>query len=343
MYIPVPIQTGGNQNEKLNLKKPEMFSGKRREDLEPFIAACRNIFLAEPNRYQTEHSKILYTASFFSDDTLCWWSDLLPDMELAQPTNYFLDNYTDFIDELVRNFGITNPRADAIGRLTELTMPANGSVARFYQKFLHLAPKTGYNDIALADMFFEKLPKRITDVFANRLAPRPTSLSALASMAEQADENQVEQKRLARHTTFGTESGGSKKESKTEVRKTTTTQHQATTNPSSGHRAQVTTSSSSSSSKSSPSKPTDKRTDKPKVGTEDLSKKLTKSGELTKDERDRRIKENLCLYCGKPGHKAIECRARLYAQARLASITEIEAEEGTEAHISDIESEKQEN
>jgi hypothetical protein len=34
-----------------------------------------------------------------------------------------------------------------------------------------------------------------------------------------------------------------------------------------------------------------------------------KRGRLTPREREHHIKNNLCLYCGKEGHKAIECRA----------------------------------
>ena len=34
---------------------------------------------------------------------------------------------------------------------------------------------------------------------------------------------------------------------------------------------------------------------------------LTPQGSLTAEERERRIAQNLCLYCGKEGHKAAEC------------------------------------
>ena len=34
-------------------------------------------------------------------------------------------------------------------------------------------------------------------------------------------------------------------------------------------------------------------------------------GHLTPGEQQHRIDNNLCLYCGKPGHKAIECMAPL--------------------------------
>jgi len=33
-------------------------------------------------------------------------------------------------------------------------------------------------------------------------------------------------------------------------------------------------------------------------------------GKLSKEEKDRRYKEKLCFYCGKPNHTAKECRTK---------------------------------
>ena len=46
----------------------------------------------------------------------------------------------------------------------------------------------------------------------------------------------------------------------------------------------------------------------PSAKSSDLANKLGSDGKLTLMERARRIKENLCLCCGKAGHKAEECR-----------------------------------
>jgi hypothetical protein len=48
-------------------------------------------------------------------------------------------------------------------------------------------------------------------------------------------------------------------------------------------------------------------------------------GPLTQGEKDRRRQNNLCLYCGTPGHRALDCRKRpIPPQARkfVASIDE---------------------
>ena len=38
-----------------------------------------------------------------------------------------------------------------------------------------------------------------------------------------------------------------------------------------------------------------------------LNNKVGKNGKLTTDERERRLKEGLCLYCGEKGHVAHDC------------------------------------
>jgi hypothetical protein len=59
-------------------------------------------------------------------------------------------------------------------------------------------------------------------------------------------------------------------------------------------------------------------------------------GPLSKEERERRFKEKLCLYCGKPNHIAKNCRQKQNPQkkpgaappkVRMATITETPTEE----------------
>ena len=57
-------------------------------------------------------------------------------------------------------------------------------------------------------------------------------------------------------------------------------------------------------SKLSPS-PTPKK--QPNTPQMDLSSKLASNGKLTSDERKKRLKNNLCLYCGAGDHKLDSC------------------------------------
>jgi hypothetical protein len=57
----------------------------------------------------------------------------------------------------------------------------------------------------------------------------------------------------------------------------------------------------------------------------DVSDKLGKDGKLKGDERERRIKEGLCLYCGKPGHVAADCNKAATAKARASKVEPTES------------------
>jgi hypothetical protein len=57
----------------------------------------------------------------------------------------------------------------------------------------------------------------------------------------------------------------------------------------------------------------------------DLSNKLGKDRKLKGDERERHIKEGLCLYCGKPGHIAADCNKAAVAKARASKVELMES------------------
>ena len=76
--------------------------------------------------------------------------------------------------------------------------------------------------------------------------------------------------------------------------------------PNSGNNPQ------SSSSKSRRSKETPKtQSTKP-----DLTGKLDSKGKLTQQERQQCIDNNLCLFCGKPGHKVLDCPMKPASSAK---------------------------
>jgi hypothetical protein len=63
--------------------------------------------------------------------------------------------------------------------------------------------------------------------------------------------------------------------------------------------------------------------DKPKGP--NLSDKLGKDGKLKGDEWECCIKEELCLYCGKPGHVAADCNKVAAAKACSSKVKPTES------------------
>ena len=54
----------------------------------------------------------------------------------------------------------------------------------------------------------------------------------------------------------------------------------------------------------------------------DLASKLGADGRLTQQDRQRRMDQNLCLFCSKPGHMAKDCNKAAAAKACAASTTQ---------------------
>ena len=66
--------------------------------------------------------------------------------------------------------------------------------------------------------------------------------------------------------------------------------------------------------------PNQKQPRQPYYGPEPMDLSATR-GPLTPKDRDHRMKNNLCLYCGKPGHRARECKAKQTKAALAATRT----------------------
>ena len=63
--------------------------------------------------------------------------------------------------------------------------------------------------------------------------------------------------------------------------------------------------------------------------TSNLTPKLGKDERLTQEERQRHMDNNLCLFCGKPGHIAKECLKITSAAAKACAATVEKAQDNS--------------
>jgi hypothetical protein len=224
---------------------------------------------------------------------------------LMDPTNsaHWMWNFKVFINELEVNFSPHDPVGDAESSLTNLTMGEDSRIVKYNVEFWKLVARLDWNESALTARYFSGLPLRIRVEILR--GGKPTTLAAMRLKAQDADDiywiGKDEAKRESR------KSGNSGK------KETNSTTHHSNTNTSTSKPTQ---SSNHGKPVQSGKKPNAK--DKPKGP--DLSDKLGKDGKLKGDEWERRIKEGLCLYCGKPGHVAADCNKAAAAKARTSKV-----------------------
>jgi hypothetical protein len=294
--------------DKVKVKEPERFSGRDANRYRPFIMSCEIVFAARPNTYRNDHAKIAYAISFLTDSAQLWYEPYFLNPPIPPPR--FTYSWPHWKEELRLLFGNLNAENEAEYKLRRLRMSESHKVNKYAVDFNNLASQTSWGDEALTAAFYEGLADRLKDRIADRPGGRPRDLNTLRRIAQDYDAHYWQ-----RHEEKGRTSASS-----------------GTPSASRGNPSQPRSNPSPSTSSSSrPPAPSDR----PRPQRPDLSGKLSNDGKLTSDERQRRMQNNLCLYCGKGGHKATECSlakantnrnktpSTLAPKARAATIEEI--------------------
>ena len=196
----------------------------------------------------------------------------------------WMDNWREFLTELLGQFGPHDPIGDAEHQLDNLRMKETHRIVRYLVEFNCLGSQLrGYGEAALRHKFYTGLPDRIKDEICRTGKPR--NLEDLRALAQDIDARYWEHKDKIAHQTKSNPVTSSNTTGNMSSRKATSL----------SNSSQPPTSSSSSSG----SKPAGK--------TPDISDKLGRDGKLTSEERQRRFDKGLCMFCGALGHLAEEC------------------------------------
>jgi hypothetical protein len=244
-----------------------------------------------------------------------------------------LDDWEEFVKELEVNFGPYDETREAENELATLKMLTGQCISKYIICFNSLASRCDWGDSALRHRFYEGLPNCLKDEVL-RGNSKPKTLLLMRQKAQNADARYWERKAEIVH-----KNNSSKPE-------------KANDKSSSNNSNSNNMSSSNNNSSNNSGKKNDKKSDKGQkqqnsgkqqqasgsTPKNDLSSKLDSSGKrtqvasglkwqadssgkLTQQECQRWMDNNLCLFCGKGGHKVSECRLKDNFSKACAVIT----------------------
>lgn len=267
---------GRPMDERVQIRDPDVFTGESPHALQSFFGQCELVFQAKPGTYASDRSKIIYMASNFRKTAQVWWQQFA--LHPSDPPALFLLNYSEFKRELQKQFGAKDVDGSARAQLDHLVMPTEWHILEYNLKFQGLVMNTQYDDYAKRHAYYKGLPERIKDAFLHAQVEWHT-YEEVRDLAQKFDDRfwrREEEKHAAMARTHH------KKHYNAEPTK-------KPFKSDSGRRFR----------KGKREFPKDKPlASSPGTGPD---------GHLTKEERERRLKENLCLVCADPKHKVRDC------------------------------------
>lgn len=299
------------------VKAPNEFTGRDALKLRPFLQSCQLNFAANPHNFQRDESKVYFAISYLEDVAAQWAATL----SLEQSPS--LSNWNLFEENFKKTFGDPGDEEAAIQELQNLEMASHHHAHIFIAQFKQLAYRTSWNDSALKHLFVSALPSRISNQFAT--TNMADTLEELYAQVIQMDNNYHNFKRKnPKHEQPKTShSKPSNPPKPPEARQTP--------KPSTPHTSKQSTPKPHSNPPSTPSSSSIQPKTKPSG---DLVGKLNSQGHLTDQERQKRLAEGACLYCGNKGHRFNDCPLKSKAKPFKARSSKTEKKKSP-AQVSD--------
>ncbi|MBW0585474.1 hypothetical protein O181_125189 [Austropuccinia psidii MF-1] len=245
------------------MKAPECFDGTQPFEVRSFIQSCQLTFHDDPAKFAQDRKKVLHATSFLIGRAAKSIEPYLTNLTNQDP-NHLLNSWKLFESQLFTFVRDPNEVRKAEAELDSLRMKEGGHVSLYIGNFRSLLSRIGdWGERDLIHHFRKGLPFRILDQLASHPS-RTNSLQDLMDITLVLDTRYHERKNEKSHH----------QEKKSEASKSSSSHPQ------------------SSSSSSQKKKKNFQKRDKPH------SSLLNKDFNLMNSEKERRINEGLCTYCG---------------------------------------------
>ena len=240
------------------------------------------MFDHQPRAYETDSIRVAYVVNLLTGRAL-QWADALAESGADE-----MHSYQRFIQALREVFDHSSSDTESAHRLYTLRQGAL-SVAEYSIEFRILATESGWNDVALRRGFYEGLSESLKDVLMHH--DPPESLEESVNLAIRLDNRFREQRRARRdHGDYAAQWSSPPRH----------------TRPAASR---------------APERPPEREwrsTGRPDHSPPASTSEPLQLGQyrLSDRERQRRIRDRLCMYCGQRDHQVNQCPVRGNGRAR---------------------------
>ena len=278
---------------EVSLSTPHSYSGDP-EGCRSFLMQCENIFCNQPLMFAADASRVAYVINLLTGRAL-QWADAL--RESRSDVTRSFDRFSGALRQV---FEHPSRNQDTASRLHGLRQGSR-SVADYSIDFRIIATESGWNDVALLSAFVQGLSEALKDALPPH--DQPATLDEMVNLAIQVDNRLRERRRTRMERVDYTSRQSSPQRYSRASRDYTPRQPSPQHHPGSAF-AGAREKEGATSWRASP------RQDYTPPSTSGEPMQLGKY-QLSAKEHQRRIREGLCLYCGREGHLAADCSLRV--------------------------------
>lgn len=260
------------------LHKPSEYDGSNRNACTTFLAQLKLYMHGNAESFPTEESKVLFAATYLRGKAFSWFEP-----RMVRGTDPLLSDFELFCSELLRNLGDPDQQATMARKLKALKQTT--SAAAYRTEFDNTSQYLSWDSAALKSYYYDGLSAAVKDALALIPDP-PEDLNTFQDLTIKIDQRLYERRQESRGASHATIK---------------------TTAPLNRTRPTVT------STRFNATRPTVPQYS----GGAPMDLDATRNKRfkpLTPQERQRRISNNLCLYCGGPGHSASGCPVKVNLQ-----------------------------